>query len=271
MVLVNDLPFAWMFITSVKPQSEILTYPPVFIPRPFTLRHYVDLFVPDPTGIPPSAGDFGRFMLSSSIVTVSSTVIVVALGTVGAYALVRFNFPLVAWIGEASLFAYMVPSILLLVPLVQVMYSLHLDNNYLSLILIYSTLLLPFALWTLRAYFQGLSVDLEHSAMVDGCTRFGAFWRVVLPQAVPGIIAAAIFTFNAGWGEYMFASTLITDPARMTLSPALLILIPSGGGIDQTGKLMAASVVMTLPLLIMFTVFQRQLVGAWAGEGAVKG
>jgi multiple sugar transport system permease protein len=194
---------------------------------------------------------------------------VVVLGTLGAYAVVRFKFPFVRWMGEASLAAYMVPSILLLVPLIQIMYAIHLDNNLLSLMLIYTTLLLPFGLWTLRSYFQGISVELEHAAMVDGCTRFGAFIRVVIPQAIPGMIASAIFTFNAAWGEYMFASTLITNPDSLTLSPGLLLLMPSHG-IQQWGMMMAASIVMTLPLLVLFILFQRQLVETW-GEGAVKG
>jgi len=260
-----------MFNTSIKPDSNIITWPPSILPSRPTFQHYIDLFTTNYSGaIAVSTGNFGNYLLSSTIVTVITTTLVVTLGTLGAYALVRFEFRAVSWIGEASLFAYMVPSILLLVPLVQIMYGLHLDNNLLSLILIYSTLLLPFALWTLRSYFQGISIELEQAAMVDGCTRFGAFSRVVLPQAVPGMIAAAIFTFNAAWGEYLFASVLITDPNKLTLSPGMLLLMPSAG-VQQWGMLMAASVIMTVPLIILFIVFQRQLVGAWAGEGAVKG
>lgn len=269
-VLFNDLPLAWMFNTSLKPDSQIITWPPTILPSHPTFQHYIDLFVTSTTAIAVSTGNYGHYLLSSTIVSTISTATVVVLGTLGAYALVRFQFPLVKWIGEASLFAYMVPSILLLVPLVQIMYGLHLDNNLLSLVLIYSTLLLPFALWTLRSYFQGISVELEQAAMVDGCTRFGAFYRVVIPQAVPGMIAAAIFTFNAAWGEYMFASTLITDPNITTLSPGMLLLLPSSG-VQQWGMMMAASVIMTVPLIILFVIFQRQLIGAWAGEGAVKG
>ena len=270
-VIFNDLPLAWMINTSIKPDSEIITWPPTFLPSHPTFQHYIDLFVANYSAASAvSTGGFGHYLLSSTIVTSVLTVVVVVLGTFGAYALVRFRFPFVSWIGEASLFAYMVPSILLLVPLVEIMYQLHLDNNLLSLILIYSTLLLPFALWTLRSYFQGISVELEHAAMVDGCTRLGAFVRVVLPQAVPGIIAAAIFTFNAAWGEYLFASTLITDPNITTLSPGLLQLMPSAG-VQQWGMMMAASVVMTVPLLVLFIIFQQQLIGAWSGEGAVKG
>jgi len=259
-VLINDLPLLWMGITSIKPDREIVVYPPTGLPIHPTLDNYVRLF---------TISEFGHYLFASALVATVSTIGVVVLGTLGAYAVVRFKFPFVRWMGEASLAAYMVPSILLLVPLIQIMYAIHLDNNLISLMLIYTTLLLPFGLWTLRSYFQGISVELEHAAMVDGCTRFGAFIRVVVPQAIPGMIAAAIFTFNAAWGEYMFASTLITNPDSLTLSPGLLLLMPSHG-IQQWGMMMAASIVMTLPLLVLFILFQRQLVETW-GEGAVKG
>jgi ABC-type glycerol-3-phosphate transport system permease component len=259
-VLINDLPLLWMGITSIKPDREIVVYPPTGLPIHPTFDNYVRLF---------TISEFGHYLFASALVATVSTIGVVVLGTLGAYAVVRFKFPFVRWMGEASLAAYMVPSILLLVPLIQIMYGLHLDNNLISLMLIYTTLLLPFGLWTLRSYFQGISVELEHAAMVDGCTRFGAFIRVVVPQAIPGMIASAIFTFNAAWGEYMFASTLITNPDSLTLSPGLLLLMPSHG-IQQWGMMMAASIVMTLPLLVLFILFQRQLVETW-GEGAVKG
>ena len=259
-VAVNDLPLLGIVVTSIKPDNEIVTYPPTGLPTHPTLENFTRLF---------AISEFGHYFLNSALVAGVTTAAVVVLGTIGAYAIVRFDFPFVRWIGEASLAAYMVPSILLLVPLLQIMYALHLDNNLISLMLIYTTLLLPFGLWTLRSYFLGISVELEHAAMVDGCTRFGAFYRVVLPQAIPGMIASAIFTFNAAWGEYLFASTLMTSPDSLTLSPGMLLLMPSHG-IQQWGMLMAASLLMTVPVLVLFVLFQRQLVEAW-GAGAVKG
>jgi ABC-type glycerol-3-phosphate transport system permease component len=256
---INDLPLAWMAITSIKPSNEIVIYPPGGLPNRPTFDNYVQLF---------TVSNFGHYMLNSAIVAGSTTVAVTVLGTFGAYALVRFNFASVRWLGEASLLAYMVPSILLLVPLLRIMYFLHLDDNLLSLVIIYTTLLLPFGLWTLRPYFQGVSIELEQAAMVDGCTRFGAFIRVVLPQGVPGVIASAIFTFNAAWGEYLFASTLLTTAKSLTLSPGLLMLF-SSADIQGWGMLMAGCVFMTMPLVLLFIIFQRQLVEAW-GEGAIK-
>ncbi len=257
---INDLPLLWVADTSLKPEGEVIAFPPTGLPSSPTLQNYVRLF---------TVSNFGRYMLHSAVVATVVTSAVVILGTFGAYALVRFPFRFVRWLGEASLLAYMIPSILLLVPLVRIMYFLHLDNHLTSLMIIYTALAVPFTLWTLRSYFYGVAVELEQAAMVDGCTRFGAFLRVVVPQAIPGMIAAAVFAFNASWGEFLFASTLITDPNALTLSPGLLILIPSHG-IEQWGMLMAACVLMTLPLIVLFIVFQRQLVETW-GEGAVKG
>lgn len=261
LVVINDGPLVWMALTSVKPESEILSYPPTGIPSAPTFANYQGLFTESP---------FGTYLSNSGFIAICTTAIVVTFGTIGAYALVRFKFGFVRWVGEASLVAYMVPSILLLVPLVRLMYVLQLDDNPLALIIIYSTLLLPFGLWTLRSYFRGLSIELEQAAMVDGCTRFGAFWRVVLPQAVPGMIAASIFTFNASWSEFMFAQTLMTTPDRFTLSPGLVFLTPTNG-LPQWGVLMAGAVTMTIPLVILFALFQRYLVDAWGGAGAVKG
>ena len=138
----------------------------------------------------------------------------------------------------------------------------------LALVLLYTATLLPFALWVLRSYINGISLDLEHAAMVDGATRFQAFRHVVVPQAVPGVISTGVFTFNAAWSEYLFASTLMTSPDKRTLSPGLTLLF------DQTGVyswaiLMAACVLIVVPVIVLFTIVQRQLVSG-LGEGALK-
>jgi ABC-type glycerol-3-phosphate transport system permease component len=258
-ILVADIPLLWIFLTALKPDSEIIHYPPTIWPQVPSLGDYFQLFAYAP---------FGDYLLNSSIIATVSTVLVVAMGTVAAYAFVRFDFIFLRGLAEASLFAYMIPSILLLVPLDRMVLSVNLENHRESLIIIYTARLLPFALWTLRSYFQGVSVDLEQAAMVDGCTRFGAFWRVVLPQAVPGMIATAVFTFNAAWSEYLFGSTLMTSPTALTISPGLALL-NTQTGIMHWGLLMAGAVLATVPVLVLFVIAQSQLVETW-GEGAVK-
>ena len=257
---MNVLPLAWIALSSFKPDGEIIQYPPTFLPHTSTLQNYAELFAMTP---------FAKYLANSVTVAALSTAIVVTLASCASYAFTRFTYRFVRYLAQASLAAYMIPSVLLLVPVTRLMLQWHLDNNVLSVVLIYSAHLLPFGLWILRSYYQGVALDLEQAAMVDGCARFGAFLRVVLPQAVPGMLATGIFTFNAAWSEYMFAATLLTSPGSMTLSPGLALL-NTISGVVQWGMVMGGAMLMVLPLLVLFIVGQRFLVPTW-GEGAVKG
>jgi ABC-type glycerol-3-phosphate transport system permease component len=259
-VVVADLPLAWILLTALKPDTEIAAFPPTIIPHTFTLQNFQNLF---------AISAFGTYLVNSLVVAAATTVVTVVLGMFAAYAFTRFRFGFLRGIGELSLFAYMVPPILIIVPIAQIITGLHLDNNLAALVILYTATLLPFALWVLRSYFHGITVELEQAAMVDGCTRFGAFIRVVVPQAVPGLISTGVFTFNAAWSEYLFASTLMTSPKTLTLSPGLALLLDQTG-VYSWGVLMAASVIVTLPVVILFVIAQKQLVSGW-GDGAVKG
>jgi multiple sugar transport system permease protein len=257
---VADLPLLWIILTAFKPDSEIIAFPPTIIPTQVTLENFTNLFLISP---------FGSYLTNSLIVATATTVLTVVLCTVAAYSLTRFRFRFLRGIGELSLFAYMIPPILILVPIAQVLTGLRLGNNLAALVILYTATLLPFALWVLRSYFHGITVELEQAAMVDGCTRFGAFIRVVIPQAVPGLISTAVFTFNAAWSEYLFASTLMTAPTSLTLSPGLALLMDQTG-VYSWGVLMAGSVIVVMPVVILFILAQKQLVGGLS-EGAVKG
>jgi ABC-type glycerol-3-phosphate transport system permease component len=259
-VVVADLPLAWILLTALKPDTEIAAFPPTIIPHTFTLQNFQNLF---------AISSFGTYLVNSLVVAAATTVVTVVLGMFAAYAFTRFRFGFLRGIGELSLFAYMVPPILIIVPIAQIITGLHLANNLVALVVLYTATLLPFALWVLRSYFHGITVELEQAAMVDGCTRFGAFIRVVVPQAVPGLISTGVFTFNAAWSEYLFASTLMTSPKTLTLSPGLALLLDQTG-VYSWGVLMAASVIVTLPVVILFVIAQKQLVSGW-GDGAVKG
>jgi multiple sugar transport system permease protein len=257
---VADLPLLWIVLTAFKADQEIVAFPPTIIPEQFTLENFQNLFLISP---------FGAYLTNSLIVAVTTTALTVVLGMFAAYSLTRFRFRFLRGVGELSLFAYMVPPILVLVPIAQILVGLKLSNNLVALIVLYTATLLPFALWVLRSYFHGITVELEQAAMVDGCTRFGAFIRVVVPQAVPGLISTAVFTFNAAWSEYLFASTLMTTPTSLTLSPGLALLLDQTG-VYSWGVLMAGSVIVVVPVVALFIIAQKQLVGG-LGAGAVKG
>lgn len=258
-VLIADIPLVWVVVSALKPDEEIAAYPPTLYPHDPTLANFRDLF---------TISDFGTYLANSALVAVAATALTVVLGTFAAYSLSRFTIPGLRWAGELSLFAYIVPPILVLVPTARLVASLGLANNLTALVVLYTAILLPFALWTLRSYFHGLTVELEEAAMVDGCTRFGAFRRVVIPQALPGIIATSVFTFNAAWSEYLFASTLMADPAQLTVSPGLALLMDQTG-VYSWGVLMAAATVVVLPVIVLFVFAQKFLTGGMS-EGAVK-
>jgi ABC-type glycerol-3-phosphate transport system permease component len=259
-IVISDLPLVWIVLTSIKPDTEIAAYPPSLLPAHPTLQNFENLF---------RISSFGVYLVNSLVVSVVATALTVVLGMFAAYAFTRFRFRFLRGLGEVSLFAYMVPPILILVPIAQIITGLRLANNLLALSVLYTATLLPFALWVLRSYFHGITIELEQAAMIDGCTRFGAFMRVVVPQAIPGLISTAVFTFNAAWSEYLFASTLLTSPKSLTLSPGLALLMDQTG-VYSWGVLMAASVIVTLPVVILFVIAQKQLVSG-LGEGAIKG
>lgn len=260
LLAIFDGPVFIIVIASFEPGHQIAAYPPSFLPHPWTLQNYRDLF---------NVSHFGQYLWHSLLISAITTIGVVTLGTLGAYSMVRFRYKAIQFVGLAAIIAYMLPGILLLVPITDLIYRRNLSNNLVVVMLIYTSILLPFGLWTLRGYFQGVTVDLEQAAMVDGCTRFGAFRRVVLPQAVPGIVAVAIFAFNGAWGEYMFASVLLTTPQTATVSQGVVFLQTSNG-VTPWGELMAASTLIVVLPVALYTIFQRYLVATW-GAGAVKG
>ncbi len=260
LVLLMSLPLFWMFISSMKPDSESMSYPPTILPETWTFEAYRNLF---------TVSAFGTYLRNSLIVATISTIAVIVIALCAAYALSRFNFRLLRGLGEISLFAYMIPPILLLVPIARIVSNLGLANNLGALTLIYTASQLPFGLWILRSYINGIAIDLEQAAMVDGATRFMAFRHVVIPQTWPGIISTAVFTFNASWSEYLFASTLMTSPSRVTLSPGLTLLL-NQTGVYSWAMLMAGSVVVVVPVIFLFIIAQKRLVSGM-GEGALKG
>lgn len=259
-VAVSVGPLLWVLFNAIRPDSEIAAYPPTFLPKDLTLEHFVALF---------TVYRFGPYILNSLVISLIATAGVLVVASLAAYAMARFDYRLIRAVGELSLLAYLVPPIVVLVPVTQLLFGAGLGDNRAALTLLYVAILLPFGLWILRSYFQGFTVDIEEAAMIDGCTRFQAFLRVVLPQARPGLISTGIFTFNAAWSEYLFASTLMTTNAKLPANPAIFLLM-GHMGVTSWGVLMAAALMIVAPVVVLFIISQRWLV-AGLGEGAVKG
>jgi len=259
-VLAVVFPLIWMIVTSVKPQSELFSIPPTLMPETITFEHYRLLLTDTP---------FLQYFRNSMILAVTTTVVVVVLGTLGAYSLVRFKYRGRETLATLVLFTYLMPSVVLVIPLYLMMAKLGLANTLASLVIAYTTFALPYALWLLRSFMSSIPVDLESAALVDGAGRMGAFVDVVLPQALPGIVSTALFTFILCWNEYLFALVLVNSDSVRPLTAGTMNMLITSFNIDWS-LLMAASVMMSLPLIVIFTFLQGTLTKGF-GAGAVKG
>jgi len=251
-VFVVAFPLFWMVSTSFKDRTEIYITPPTLLPRYWTLQNYIDLFW---------ITKFGYYYRNSIVVASSATLLAISVGSLAAYSLTRFKFLGFALYMRLILFTYMMPSILLMIPLYILAVDVGLQDTLLALILANSTSALPFTIWLLRSYFNTIPVELEEAAMIDGCGRLSAFYRVVLPLALPGIIATGLFAFTASWNEFLYALVFINTDQLRTLPVGLMSWIGGGDSqMDVWSMLLAAAVLTTAPVLIFYGLVQRHLV-----------
>lgn len=259
-VLLVAFPLLWMIITSLKPQSELFRIPPTWIPESITFEHYWRLLTETP---------FLKYFRNSVVLAVSTTIFVVGLGTLGAYSLVRFTYRGRETLAMLVLFTYLLPSVVLIIPLYLMISTLGLSNSLFGLILAHTTFALPYALWLLRSFMEGIPEDLENAALVDGASRLGAFKDVIFPQLLPGIISTALFTFILSWNEYLYALVLLNSDSVTPLTTGVMSMLISAFNIEWS-LLMAASVMMSIPLIVVFAFLQSYLTSGF-GAGGVKG
>jgi ABC-type glycerol-3-phosphate transport system permease component len=251
-VFVVAFPLFWMVSTSFKSKVEIYVTPPTLLPTMWTLQNYVDLFW---------ITKFGSYYRNSIIVASSATLLSITVGSLAAYSLSRFRFLGFALYLRLILFTYMMPSIFLMIPLYILAVNVGLQDTLLGLIIANSTSALPFTIWLLRSYFGTIPIELEEAAMIDGCGRFRAFYRVVLPLALPGIIATSLFAFTAAWNEFLYALVFINTDELRTLPVGLNSWIGGGDSqMDVWSMLLAAAVLTTAPVLVFYGLIQRHLV-----------
>jgi len=263
MLLFTVLPMLWMVITSLKTQFAAFQYPPQWWPAAPTLDNYVRLLLPtSPTG-----QEFLQYMWNSIFVSSCSTILGVVVAVPAAYAFSRFRFPGRQFLFFAVLLRNMFPAVIFLMPLFLLMRWLGLVNNLASLLLTYLTFGLPLSIWLLKGFYDNIPIQLEQAARIDGATRFKAFLLIVMPLSSPGIIATAIYSFILAWNEYVFALTLLNSKEKLTL-PIGLQHFFTEYATDWPG-LMAASFIMSVPVVVMFLILQKYFVRALT-EGAVK-
>jgi multiple sugar transport system permease protein len=257
------IPMAWMLLTSLKTGFAAMQYPPQWWPAEPTLDNYTRLLDPrDSVG-----RDFLRYFWNSLVVSTLTTVLAVVVAVPAAYAFSRFRFPGRTVLFFSVLLRNMFPAVIFLVPLFILMRLLGLVNTLGSLVLTYLTFGLPLAIWLLKGFYDNIPVQLEQAARIDGATRFQAFILIVMPLSTPGIVATAIYSFIGAWNEYIYAYTFLTRHDQMTL-PVGIQRFFSENATDWPG-LMAATFLMSVPVVVMFLVLQRYFVRALV-EGAVK-
>ncbi len=263
MILFTTIPMAWMFLTSLKTGFAAMQFPPQWWPAEPTLSNYLKLI--DPKN---SVGqDFLHYFWNSMFVSTATTVLAVAVAVPAAYAFSRFRFPGRTFLFFAVLLRNMFPAVIFLVPLFILMRTLGLVNTHASLILTYLTFGLPLAIWLLKGFYDNIPIQLEQAARIDGATRFQAFLLIVMPLSAPGIIATAIYSFILAWNEYIYAYTFLSKNDQMTL-PIGIQRFFAENTTDWPG-LMAASFIMSVPVVVLFLVLQKYFVRALT-EGAVK-
>jgi multiple sugar transport system permease protein len=252
-------PFYWMTITSFKSEEQMHSLASMFWPQPLVTENYQQLL---------SRTEFASWYGNSVVVSVSSTLLATAVGTIGAYALARLRFLGRGFMASATLITYLVPPSILFIPLYAQMRNLGLANSLSGLIAAYPSFTVPFVTWLLMGYFESIPEELEEAAMIDGATRFGAFYRIVLPLSAPGVLAAALYAFTQAWNEFLYALVFITDARLRTLPVGLASFIT--GDVYGWGYLMSGAVLTTLPVIAAYIYLQKYMVEGLTA-GSVKG
>lgn len=259
-VSIVCFPLFWMVSGSFKPRAELYAYPPTFLPQTWTLENYRTLL---------GQTAFLTYFANSLIVALGATGLALLFGTMGAYSLTRFRFAGLKMVAQASLFCYMLPEALLVIPLYMFVVNVGMADTLYSLILSNTAFTVPLTLWFMRSYFAAIPASLEESAMIDGCTRFQAFYRVTLPLALPGVVSVGVFSFNHAWNEFLFA-LVFTSSERNKVLPIGLATWIGQDAIFSWGMLLAAAVLITLPVVLFYLLVQRHLISGLAA-GGVKG
>jgi multiple sugar transport system permease protein len=251
-------PVIWQFITSLKPDHELTVIPPFFPENP-TMVHYVSVFAEHP---------FMRIIMNSAVVAASSTILSVVIGSLCAFGLaklrVRHKVLILGFILSVSMF----PPIATVSPLFIIIRFLGLRDTLAALIITYTTFSLPLSVWILTSFFREVPDEIYLAAKIDGCSPFQIFYKIMLPLSLPGIFTTAILVFIFSWNEFLFALTFTSTHASRTI-PVAIALFP---GLHEVpwGDMAAASLVVTVPLIVLVFVFQKRIIEGLTA-GAVKG
>jgi len=258
-LLVVLFPFYWMLISSVKNFGELFAWPPVFWPRNWGIRAYVEALF--------SYG-FINYALNSLYVTLLTVFLTLVISVAGAYAIARLRFPGRSLVSNLVLLVYTLPPVLLVIPLYLIVSRLRLQDNLNGLLVAYLSQTLPVGIYMLASYLVTIPRDIEEAALVDGCSRPQVVIKVILPLATPALTVVILYTFMIAWNEFLFAMVFLNSQEKFTLPIGLNHLF--SGYHQPWDIIMAASMIITLPIIFLFLILERYIVGGITA-GAVKG
>jgi multiple sugar transport system permease protein len=259
-VVVNGFfPAVWILLTSLKTEAELVSKPITYLPHQLVLSNYVQAFTDQP---------LLKYLGNSLIVAVLSTLVALTVSAFAAYAIARLNLRHRQMILTCIVASSMFPLVTLLVPIFETMRNLNLLNTYTALVLPYTVLSLPVCTLVLVSFFQSIPKDLENAAMIDGCTRIGALWRVVVPLAAPGVFTAGILAFVNAWDEFLLALSLNASAGMRTLPVGISLY--QGEFTFPWPVISAALVVAIVPIAVLIALFQERVVGGLT-QGGLKG
>ncbi len=252
-------PILWALSTSLKPEAMIFSQPPQWIPKKISLEHYKGV-----------VGDarMMKYFLNSFITAASSTVIALIIGILGAYGFSRYKFPGNKTLMISILLTRMLPRVALIVPFFITLKKINLYNTRPGLILVFLIITMPLSIWLLKGFFDGIPYEMEEAATVDGCSVIGILLKIVVPITLPAIASVGMYVFITAWNEFLFALTMTKGMELRTISVGLAFFIDEFG--VRWGKLMAASILMSIPAILVFSLFQKSLIKGLS-EGSVKG
>lgn len=259
-VSIAVFPTVWMALSSLKPDNEIMKRPPSFLPQNPTISQYKRLF---------QATSFFTFLKNSLIVTSIVVAITILVCTLGGYSITRFKWKGRRVFARGVLFMYMFPPMLMAIPLFVVLSKIQMINTYPGLVVALLSRATPYCLWLLWGFFMGVPLELEEAAMVDGASRMEALLHVVLPLALPGIAAAAVFAFIIAWDNYTFAFILMTSDSMKTLPVGIASFAQARA--TEWGLVMSSTSLLSAPAFLFFLLTHKGLIRGFRGAGAVKG
>lgn len=254
-------PFYWAVITSIKPRAEIFSTPVQYLPSFINFDFYVNVF---------AAQNFGRAIINSAFVSITTVLLALLIGSSGAYALGRLKFRGKQIILYTVLAMTLFPQISVLGSLFTTVRNLGIYNTPWALILTYLTFTLPFTVWVMTTFFRSLPRELEQAALVDGATLFQTFYMILLPLTAPALVTTGLLGFIAAWNEFLYALTFTIDDTARTVPVKIAFFTGVTSQEIPWGEIMAASVLVTLPLLVLVLIFQKRIVEGLTA-GAVKG